>query len=74
MDFPTQDELIAYQCNGDIEAIGKELGVDSIGYLTIDELLASAPSENGEHYCTACFSGKYPVAVDTRQSKDEHEA
>jgi amidophosphoribosyltransferase len=74
MDFPTQDELIAHQCHGNIEAIGKELGVDSIGYLTIDELLSAAPSENGEGYCTACFSGRYPISIDVRQSKDEHEA
>ena len=74
MDFPTQAELIAHQFNGDIDAIAKELGVDSLGYLTIEELLASAPTENGEQYCTACFSGKYPIPIDIRQSKDEHEA
>ena len=74
MDFPTPEELIANQCGGDIEAIRKELGVDSLGYLTIDELLSSAPQENGEHYCTACFSGRYPIAIDTHQSKEEHEA
>jgi amidophosphoribosyltransferase len=74
MDFPTQAELIANQCNGDIEEIGRDLGVDSIGYLTTEELLSAAPCENGEHYCTACFTGEYPIAIDTRQSKDEHEA
>ncbi len=74
MDFPTPEELIANQCGGDIEAIRQELGVDSLGYLTIDELLASAPQENGAHYCTACFSGRYPIAIDTHQSKEEHEA
>jgi len=74
MDFPTPEELIANQCGGDIEAIRRELGVDSLGYLTIDELLASAPHENGQDYCTACFSGRYPIAIDTNQSKEEHEA
>jgi amidophosphoribosyltransferase len=74
MDFPTPEELIANQCGGDIEAIRQELGVDSLGYLTIDELLSSAPQENGAHYCTACFSGRYPIAIDTHQSKEEHEA
>ena len=52
----------------------EELGVDSIGYLSIEELLASAPRENGENYCTACFSGRYPVPIDKNQSKEEHEA
>ena len=74
MDFPTPKELIANKCGGDIGRIGEELGVDSIGYLSIDELLDSAPRENGENYCTACFSGRYPVPIDTNQSKEEHEA
>lgn len=74
MDFPTQDELIANEKNGDIDAIAEELGVDSLGYLTIEELLDAVPRENGEHYCTACFNGSYPVSVDVRQSKEEHEA
>jgi amidophosphoribosyltransferase len=74
MDFPTQKELIAHECNGDIDAIGRELGVDSLGYLTIDELLSAAPRDNGENYCTACFSGRYPLPVDNNQTKDENEA
>jgi amidophosphoribosyltransferase len=74
MDFPTPKELIANQCGGDIEKIGKELGADSLGYLTIDELLSAAPHEKGEHYCTACFSGNYPVPIDMHQSKEENEA
>jgi len=74
MDFPTPAELIANRCNGDIGSIAKELGVDSLGYLTIDDLLASVPHENGEQYCTACFSGDYPVKVDVNHKKDENEA
>jgi amidophosphoribosyltransferase len=74
MDFPTQKELIANEFNGDIGKIAEELGVDSLGYLTIDELLAAAPHDGGEHYCTACFSGHYPVTVDPGQTKNENEA
>jgi amidophosphoribosyltransferase len=74
MDFPTQDELIANEKHGDIQAIADELGVDSLGYLTIDELLEAVPHDDGERYCTACFNGRYPVQVDLRQSKEEHEA
>jgi amidophosphoribosyltransferase len=74
MDFPTQSELIANECGGDIQKIGEELGVDSVGYLSIEDMLASAPHENGENYCTACFSGKYPVPIDTNQTKEENEA
>ena len=74
MDFPTPDELIANQLDGDVKKIGQRLGVDSLEYLSIEDLLASVPGENGANYCTACFSGKYPVKVDTGQSKDENEA
>jgi amidophosphoribosyltransferase len=74
MDFPTPKELIANQCKGNVESIAKELGVDSLGYLSVEDLLDSAPHENGEHYCTACFSGKYPIPIDANQQKDENEA
>jgi amidophosphoribosyltransferase len=74
MDFPTPKELIANNLDGNVRRIGEELGVDSLGYLSIDDLLASAPHDNGESYCTACFSGEYPVHVDVRQTKDENEA
>jgi amidophosphoribosyltransferase len=73
MDFPTPKELIANQCGGDVDRIARELGVDSLGYLSIDDLLASAPHEQGEGYCTACFSGRYPIPIDTNQKKDENE-
>ena len=74
MDFPTPNELIANRCGGDVEKIGRELGVESLEYLSIEDLLASVPHDNGEHYCTACFSGNYPVPVDDRQTKEENEA
>ncbi len=73
MDFPTPKELIANQCGGDVKQIGEELGVDSLEYLELDDLLASVPEENGARYCTACFSGNYPVKIDEKQSKEEHE-
>jgi len=73
MDFPDPSELIANQCDGDTEKIRKELGVDSLQYMSLDDLLHSVPTENGENYCTACFSGNYPVQVDVQQTKDENE-
>ncbi len=74
MDFPSQAELIANRYDGDVEKIREELGVDSLGYLSLDNLLESAPRDHGESYCTACFSGRYPTKVDNGASKDEHEA
>lgn len=71
MDFPEPNELIANQCDGDVEKIRQELGVDSLGYLSLDGLLKSVPKENGEWYCTACFSGEYPIEIDKNFDKDE---
>lgn len=58
MDFPTKEELIAN--NMSVDQIRKYLEVDSLTYLSMDGLLNSVPHEKGE-YCTACFSGKYPI-------------
>ena len=74
MDFPNPGELIANQFDGDVEAIGRELGVDSIAYLSLERLLDAAPKEGGRNYCTACFSGKYPVPIDTEASKNQNDS
>jgi len=73
MDFPNREELIANRLDGDLEAIRKELGVDSLGYLSLDEMLNAVPKENMEGYCTACFSGDYPVPIDMETTKEEYE-
>jgi amidophosphoribosyltransferase len=73
MDFPDPKELIANRCNGNLEKIREELGVDSVGYLSLDRLLEAAPKEGGKSYCTACFSGDYPIPVTTNGLKNENE-
>lgn len=60
IDFPSKAELIA--CNRSIEQIKEFLDVDSIGYLSIQGMLA-ATRQNPENFCTACFSGKYPTQI-----------
>ena len=61
IDFPTREELIANKYS--TEEIKKYLECDSIGYLSLEGMLkcVSFPKEN---YCTACWSGKYPVAFE----------
>ncbi|MEM3758934.1 MAG: phosphoribosyltransferase family protein, partial [Saccharolobus sp.] len=56
IDFPKRDELIAY--NKSQEEIGKELNVDSIEYLTVEEMIEAIRRND---LCTACFSGQYPL-------------
>lgn len=68
IDFPTPDELIANQCGGSVEAIREYLEVDSLQYLSLEGMLSCvrfAP----DHYCTACFSGKYPIPIDQPVTK-----
>jgi len=69
MDFPSREELIANQHNLDVEEIRAALGVDSLQYLSIEGLLETVPNENGEGYCTACFTGNYPVEIDSEANK-----
>ena len=73
MDFPSKEELVANQCNGDIKEIKKRLGVDSLEYLTIDEMLEAVSEAGQENFCTACFSGTYPTLVDSSYKKEMYE-
>ena len=68
MDFPSREELIANHYATETE-IGTALGVDSLAYLSVDGMLNAVPQEAGCGYCTACFSGNYPVDVDASASK-----
>lgn len=63
MDFPSTDELIANHYNTD-EEIGQAIGVDSLRYLSKENLLAAMPKDKGVGYCTACFTGDYPVPIE----------
>ena len=59
IDFPNKDQLVASRLKT-IPAIEEWLGVDSLGYLSVEGLLA-AVSKPKDHYCTACWTGKSPV-------------
>jgi amidophosphoribosyltransferase len=59
IDTPTRAELIA--ANHSVEDIRAHLGVESLGYLSLEGMLAAAGSE--DRYCHACFSGQYPTQV-----------
>jgi amidophosphoribosyltransferase len=57
IDTPGQTELIA--SSHTIEEIKEYLQVNSLEYLTIDELRSVV--KDPDSYCYACFSGEYPV-------------
>ncbi|QQS37945.1 MAG: amidophosphoribosyltransferase [Ignavibacteriales bacterium] len=73
MDFPSREELIACRHNGNIKDIAKYLEVDSLEYLTIDEMLESVSEADSTKFCTACFSGEYPTEVDLNFKKEIYE-
>lgn len=59
MDFPTRNELMAAWHT--IEETRRYIEADSLEYLTAEELLSAVPHDNGQDYCTACFTGDYPI-------------
>lgn len=65
IDFPDEKKLIANQKS--LKEIERFLKVDSISYLSIPGLI-EASKQNG--FCTACFSGKYPIGKPKEFNKD----
>jgi len=57
---PTREELIATRY--DVDQIRKYIEADSLAYLSLDGLLQSVEGTMDE-FCTACFSGEYPIDV-----------
>ena len=60
IDFPSPHELIAP--GRTVEQIRDYLEVDSLAYLSLEGMLNSARSTLGG-FCTACFSGEYPMPI-----------
>jgi amidophosphoribosyltransferase len=66
MDTGTRAELLA--ANMSIGEITEYLGVDSLAYLTIENLKAAVATPSAG-FCDACLTGEYPVPVDVQLSK-----
>ncbi|MBD2137469.1 amidophosphoribosyltransferase [Anabaena sp. FACHB-1237] len=60
IDTDTQDQLIA--ATKSVEEIAKQLEVDSLAYLSWEGML-STTREDTNSFCSACFTGNYPVAI-----------
>jgi len=73
MDFPSKEELIAYKMDKNIDQIKNYLEVDSLEYLTIEEMLDAVSEVGKENFCTACFSGNYPTEIDSKFRKEIYE-
>ena len=60
IDFPDPSQLIAN--NRTVDEIAEYLGVDSLHFLSLHGML-DCVSQPRDHYCTACWSGRYPIDV-----------
>jgi amidophosphoribosyltransferase len=65
IDTPSRRELIGAMKS--VEEIREYLGVDSLGYLSMEGVLACESQPRA--FCRACFTGEYPVPVDPKASK-----
>jgi len=61
IDTPTREELVASHLS--IPDICKFIGADSLKYLSYEGLYWFAKEFEGEWYCDACFTGKYPTRL-----------
>jgi amidophosphoribosyltransferase len=66
IDTPRREELIA--ANHSVAEIARRIGVDSLGYLSLEGMLSVVP--NGpDGFCHACFSGDYPTPAPSNTDK-----
>ena len=68
-DISSQDYLIA--CRLSEEEIRKQIGADSLGYLSLESLHKIA-AESKTDFCDGCFSGNYPIEVQQEESADKY--
>jgi amidophosphoribosyltransferase len=61
IDTPTRKELIG--SSHSVAEIGRYLGADSLGYLSLDGML-KATGADPAHFCHACFTGAYRVGIE----------
>ena len=66
IDTPEDCELLANRM--DVEAIRKEINVDTLSYVSIDGLYRAVGTANGRPdgkpgFCDACFTGDYPIPL-----------
>jgi amidophosphoribosyltransferase len=66
IDMASQWELIA--SSQSVEEIRQHIGADSLAYLKIDGLM-KAVEQPENTFCTACFTGDYPMPVQLQMDK-----
>jgi amidophosphoribosyltransferase len=66
VDTPERSKLLA--ANNDLAAMARIIGVDSLGFLSLDGLYravgSDARNDAAPQFCDACFSGDYPTDLE----------
>lgn len=70
-DIDSREGLIANKFT--VDEIAREIGADSLGYLSVDNVTKLCGCGDTRGYCTACFDGKYPTDVPEHSNKDRFE-
>lgn len=70
-DIDSRENLIA--CKYSVEETARKIGVDSLGYLSVESVRQIAKGIHGTGYCTACFDGNYPTEIPSAPMKDRFE-
>ena len=70
-DVAKKDELIAV--GKTTEEICKEIGADSLEYLSLENLRKIAKESYRTGFCEGCFTGEYPIEVPDEIEKDKFE-
>ena len=70
-DIDSKENLIA--CKMSVDEICREIGADSLGYLSVEGVNKIAGDEAKCGFCDACFTGNYPCDVPKEMPKDKFE-
>ena len=73
VDIDSKENLIA--CQMTIPEICSHIGADTLGYLSVEGVQSLATPEMKPQcgFCTACFTGDYPIEVPKEMPKDKFE-
>jgi amidophosphoribosyltransferase len=69
VDMGTHEELIASRMT--LEQLREHVGCDTLAFLSVDGMMRAIGRDDG--YCTACFTGDYPVDVTSVSLKSSFE-
>jgi amidophosphoribosyltransferase len=66
IDFSSKGELIA--CSKTVQEVCNFIEADSLSYLSLEGMMRAMPHP-AHHFCTACFTGNYPVKISDEFTK-----